>query len=76
MLTLLKPNIPHRHNKDGSFDSICTRCYATVATVAEELELVSYESKHICDPVAVYQFSQGRPVPLGPVGLALRGSRR
>jgi hypothetical protein len=77
MLTLLRANFPHRHNKDENFDSICTRCYATVATVGEEWELSSYESKHICDPVAVHLFSKGSSVRTqGPVRLAPRGSRR
>ena len=27
---------PHRHNKDGSYDSICISCYATIASVRNE----------------------------------------
>jgi hypothetical protein len=64
MLTLSRQNFPHRQNKDGSFDSICTRRYGTVATVAEEWELSCCESKHICDPVAVRRFSRGPVRPL------------
>jgi hypothetical protein len=55
MPTLLKPSFPHRHNADGSYDSICLGCFATVASVTEECDLEFYESEHKCDPVAVYQ---------------------
>ncbi len=58
MLTLLKPNFPHRHNSDGSHDSICTACLATVATVQNELELARHESAHVCEPINLYRVSQ------------------
>jgi hypothetical protein len=40
---------PHRQNRDGSFDSICLKCFATVANAREVTELRSYEKEHICD---------------------------
>jgi len=40
---------PHRHNEDGSYDSICTTCYATVASSWEETALAEHESAHTCD---------------------------
>jgi hypothetical protein len=40
---------PHRQNRDGSFDSICLKCFATVANAKEVTELKSYEKEHICD---------------------------
>jgi hypothetical protein len=49
---------PHRHNRDGSNDSICTTCLATVASVQNEEELGSYESAHVCDPINTYRISQ------------------
>jgi hypothetical protein len=58
MLTLLKPSFPHRHNSDGSHDSICTVCYVTVATSQNELELASHESVHVCQPVNPYRANQ------------------
>jgi len=58
MTTLLRPNFPHRHNTDGSYDSICTVCYATVASVRKECELAVAESIHRCDPATLYQLSQ------------------
>jgi len=54
MLTLLKPSFPHRHNSDGSYDSICAACFATVATVENECELASHESAHVCEPLYRY----------------------
>ena len=39
---------PHRHNKDGSFDSICLSCFATIATANTEAELAEYDKSHVC----------------------------
>jgi hypothetical protein len=60
MLTLLRPSFPHRHNANGSHDSICTLCLATVATVRNELELAGFESAHVCEPANLYRLSQYR----------------
>ena len=38
----------HRHNPDGSFDSICSGCFATLATTAEESNLREAEESHDC----------------------------
>jgi hypothetical protein len=40
----------HRSNRDGTFDSICKKCFRTIGT-AEEIEpLKGLEDSHICDP--------------------------
>jgi hypothetical protein len=44
----------HRRNFDGTYDSICTKCYATAATAANEEALSSPESGHACDLMALY----------------------
>jgi hypothetical protein len=46
---------PHRHNKDGSYDSICLTCFATVSTARTEPELVAHDIKHICEPWNISQ---------------------
>jgi hypothetical protein len=38
----------YRHNPDGSVDSICLVCFATVATCAREDDLVKGERIHVC----------------------------
>jgi hypothetical protein len=38
----------HRQNEDGSWDSICLGCYATVAQADHEPDLQDNESKHDC----------------------------
>jgi hypothetical protein len=48
----------HRHNSDGSYDSICFKCYATAATAGKEEALSSAESAHVCDPMALYRANQ------------------
>jgi hypothetical protein len=60
MPTLLRATFPHRHNANGSYDSICTVCYTTVASVRQEYELAAAESMHKCDPAILYQLSQYR----------------
>lgn len=61
MLTLLRPSFSHRHNADGSHDSICTLCLAQVATVQDELELAGFESAHVCEPANLYLASRILP---------------
>jgi len=55
----LKPQFPHRHNNDGTFDSICDTCYSTIARVKVEDELLPFERRHVCDPVNLYWATQG-----------------
>ena len=52
----------HRKNLDGTVDSICPRCAATVATVYVEGELLINEQLHICDP-ALMELYHGRKSP-------------
>jgi hypothetical protein len=49
---------PHRHNNDGTYDSICDTCFVTVARVKTEADLIQFESRHVCDPVNLYWASQ------------------
>jgi hypothetical protein len=39
---------PHRRNLDGTYDSICTLCFQTVATEGVESELLEAEKSHVC----------------------------
>ena len=39
---------PHRHNLDGSHDSICVNCFRTVSSMQHEIELEAIEKKHVC----------------------------
>ena len=45
----------HRHNRDGTHDSICPACLATVATTQNEAELRANERAHLCDPLWAYR---------------------
>jgi hypothetical protein len=45
----------HRPNSDGSYDSICSACFATVATVRNEGELAQHEGTHVCNPFWAYE---------------------
>ena len=39
---------PHRRKLDGSFDSICLNCLATIFTSRSETELEEHEKEHVC----------------------------
>ncbi len=39
-----------RQNRDASIDSICTRCYQTIASADTPGDLEVYERTHQCDP--------------------------
>jgi hypothetical protein len=60
MARLAGQRFPHRRNADGSYDSICIVCLATVASVLKEEQLYLRESAHVCDPLRLYQVSQGQ----------------
>jgi hypothetical protein len=38
-----------RLNRDGSYDSICLRCFLTIANTRTETELKARENVHTCD---------------------------
>jgi hypothetical protein len=40
---------PHRRNKDGSFNSICLKCFATIASHMTEEELKEQDRNHVCE---------------------------
>jgi hypothetical protein len=44
-----RTRFPHRQNRDGSYDSICPRCYRTISNRKTEAELAKDEFRHICD---------------------------
>lgn len=52
------PQFVDRPGKDGSFDSICRTCFATVASVGNEVELARYERTHVCNPLRFHQASE------------------
>jgi hypothetical protein len=45
----LAQSFRHRENQDGSWDSICMRCYLTAAHSYREQPLAAVESEHHCD---------------------------
>lgn len=43
----------HRPNSDGTTDSICNKCFVTIATALGERELSRAEKLHVCDPAVL-----------------------
>jgi hypothetical protein len=46
---MLQFSFSHRPQRNGSYDSICTRCFATVARSHNEADLEAEEKRHVCD---------------------------
>jgi hypothetical protein len=44
----LPDSYARRLNKDGSFDSICPKCFATVATERDAASLDDHDRNHVC----------------------------
>ena len=61
MVAQLTCRFPSKHNGNGSHDSICISCFASVASVRNEAELAQREQDHICD-----SSSQSRQLMLPP----------
>ena len=55
-----QPVFTHQKNADGNFDSICGSCLEVAASAEKEEQLSRLELMHVCDPVRLYQISQGR----------------
>jgi hypothetical protein len=45
------PRFLHIHNRDGSHDSVCRACLATIDSARTEDELAGNEDAHVCEPV-------------------------
>jgi hypothetical protein len=41
-----------RRNHDSSIDSICTKCYQTIASGQDDSSLTNADEGHLCDPNA------------------------
>jgi hypothetical protein len=46
-------HFPHRQNSDGSYDSICMVCFATVGSNKSEDALDWVERSHVCNQQAL-----------------------
>jgi hypothetical protein len=46
----LKRSFLRHENANGTIDSVCKSCFATVATATKETELEESERTHVCDP--------------------------
>jgi hypothetical protein len=49
-----------RHNEDGTWDSICLRCYRTAASARDASWLPLLQSAHICDPMDLHAWMSDR----------------
>jgi hypothetical protein len=52
----------HRANANGTVDSICKECFATIHTAKKESDLKKAEREHICKPEDLERFNKLRPM--------------
>jgi hypothetical protein len=52
---------PRRKNPDGTYDSICPRCVATIASSDNEADLLAQERKHVCDEIRLSRLRSRPP---------------
>ena len=60
-----------RANRNGTTDSICCKCFITVATARRESELDGPERTHVCDPTLLRywkEMADGERSEDGPEG--------
>lgn len=53
-----KVRFVRRTNINGTMDSICCKCFVTVATARREFELDGAERNHTCDPVLLEHWKE------------------
>ena len=58
-----RPVFAHRQNKEGTVDSICMKCFATVALSLREAEIEQREQGHRCDPEALERLNRAGTSP-------------
>jgi hypothetical protein len=46
---------PRKSNMDGTWNSICIRCFQTIATHKLEVEVEKIEKTHVCSPLVLSQ---------------------
>jgi hypothetical protein len=45
---LSKAEYPRRRNRDGTWGSVCTKCYMAIGRCATEDKLAEMEKSHVC----------------------------
>jgi hypothetical protein len=53
-----KSKFAHRANSDGTFDSICRKCFLTVVSSKSEADLEGAEREHVCDPFQLAELTR------------------
>lgn len=63
MRSVMPVEFSHRMNGNGTMDSICPRCYVTVATSTWESELERAEHAHNCERKGLSVFKMTHKPP-------------
>jgi hypothetical protein len=58
MVHQYKPNFPHKLNKHGFYDSVCTLCNLTIASAKNEGHLAQYEADHTCNVIRLFRIGR------------------
>jgi hypothetical protein len=63
--------LPRKRNQDGSYDSICLTCFATVGGCGPDGQLPGHEKAHVCDSAflaerGIFTSTQSNQNPTAP----------
>lgn len=64
---MIDSGYPHRLNRDGSYDSICPKCFITIHSSMREEDLVEPEENHVCEPWRLSERCKQRANPYQPL---------
>ncbi|HEY6491551.1 MAG TPA: hypothetical protein VIY99_20660 [Terracidiphilus sp.] len=53
---ILQARFAHRRNANGTFDSICCQCFATVSRQSNPSNNVQLEDEHVCSSLDLHRF--------------------
>lgn len=53
---LLQAHFAHRRNENGTFDSICCQCFATVSRQSNPSNHAQMEQGHVCSSLDLHRF--------------------
>jgi hypothetical protein len=59
------PRFLHRTNPDGTTDSICKKCFVTIANSVWEADLELREKTHVCEETRLQYLKELAENPLG-----------
>jgi hypothetical protein len=68
------PFFPHRRRKDGTLQSICLKCLATIGIRKSDLELTELDKTHVCSSTSLSDGDEADDTLVIPAKMSLRAN--